>query len=101
MDSTDDMARYGESVSDAVRLARPADLPRIAAIEDSGLVLFEQELGDLAGTALASPAPATASRRPSRANPTSTVIANERQLGLPDFGRRVLMRRTLRTPDRG
>ncbi len=39
-----------------VRHARAADLRRIAAIEDSGLPLFEEGFGDLSGDALASPA---------------------------------------------
>ncbi|MBA3783653.1 MAG: GNAT family N-acetyltransferase [Nocardioides sp.] len=40
-----------------VRPATAADLPGIAAIEDSGLGLFEEALGDLTGNVLASPAP--------------------------------------------
>ena len=40
----------------AVRLARARDLPLLAAIEDSGLAVFEAVLGDLTGDALASPA---------------------------------------------
>lgn len=173
-------------MSDAVRLASPADLPRIAAIEDSGLVLFEEALGDLAGTALAGPAPEGGERAAQdgwllvagdpafgfahvlridrhahleqlsvepehgrrgvgtalleaacrhaageghsaitlmtyadlpwnapfyarhgfeEAEPREPyehrLVANERQLGLPDFGRRVLMRRALRTPGEG
>ena len=39
-----------------VRPAREADLPLLAAIEDSGLPLFEQALGDLTGTVLGAPA---------------------------------------------
>lgn len=39
-----------------VRHARAADLRHIAAIEDSGVALFEQAFGDLTGDALASPA---------------------------------------------
>ncbi len=41
----------------AVRPARARDLPLIAAIEDAGLPMFEDVLGDLTGDALASPAP--------------------------------------------
>lgn len=40
----------------AVRPARDRDLDDLAAIEDSGTVLFEESLGDLSGTALAAPA---------------------------------------------
>ena len=40
----------------AVRPARARDLPLLAAIEDSGLAMFEAVLGDLSGDALASPA---------------------------------------------
>lgn len=45
-----------------VRPAGVADLPHLAAIEDSGLVLFEEALGDLTGDVLASPAPTGAER---------------------------------------
>lgn len=38
------------------RHARAADLRHVAAIEDSGVALFEQVFGDLTGDALASPA---------------------------------------------
>lgn len=40
-----------------VRLARTRDLPHLAAIEDSGVAMFEAVLGDLTGDVLASPAP--------------------------------------------
>ncbi|UAL28430.1 GNAT family N-acetyltransferase [Nocardioides rotundus] len=173
-------------MSDAVRPARPADLRRIAEIEDSGLAMFEEALGDLTGTPLAAPAPEGGERAAQgghllvagdppigfahvllvdghahleqlsvepehgrRGIGTALLeaacrhaageghgaitlmtyadlawnapfyarhgfeesepldgyerglIAHERQLGLPDFGRRVLMRRALRTPGEG
>ena len=40
-----------------VRPARRRDLAHLAAIEDSGLALFEDALGDLTGSPLATPAP--------------------------------------------
>jgi GNAT superfamily N-acetyltransferase len=40
----------------AVRPARQRDLAQLAALEDSGLAMFEEVLGDLSGDALASPA---------------------------------------------
>lgn len=40
----------------AVRPARARDLPLLAAIEDSGVAMFEEVLGDLTGDALAAPA---------------------------------------------
>lgn len=47
---------------DAVRHARAADLRHIAAIEDSGVPLFEEAFGDLTGDALSSPAPSGGER---------------------------------------
>ena len=44
------------SAAFAVRPARARDLAGIAALEDSGLALFESALGDLSGTVLADPA---------------------------------------------
>ncbi len=44
------------SVDHAVRPARRRDLTHLGPLEDSGLALFEEHLGDLSGTALAAPA---------------------------------------------
>lgn len=51
-----------EPTDHPVRPARARDLPHLAAIEDSGLALFEAALGDLAGTALAATAPSGEAR---------------------------------------
>jgi GNAT superfamily N-acetyltransferase len=48
--------------NDDVRHARAADLKHIADIEDSGVPLFEEALGDLTGDVLASPAPSGGER---------------------------------------
>ena len=45
------------------RLARPSDLRHLAAIEDAGVRLFEEHLGDAMVPALRSPAPAGADRQ--------------------------------------
>ena len=45
-----------ESAPYGIRPARKRDLPHLAAIEDSGLLLFESVFGDLAGDPLAAPA---------------------------------------------
>lgn len=46
-----------------IRLARPSDLRHLAAIEDAGLPLFEEHLGDRMVPALRSPAPAGVDRQ--------------------------------------
>jgi GNAT superfamily N-acetyltransferase len=49
-------ARIARTAAPIVRPARARDLPRLAAIEDSGLALFAAALGDLSGSALSAPA---------------------------------------------
>lgn len=51
-----------EDQTDRVRHARAADLKQIAAIEDSGVPMFEEAFGDLTGDALAAPAPSGGER---------------------------------------
>ena len=46
-----------------VRLARPSDLRHLAAIEDAGVPMFEEYLGDAMVPVLASPAPAGVDRQ--------------------------------------
>ena len=62
----------------AVRPARARDLPLIAAIEDSGIGMFEEALGDLTGDALASPAPSGAERA---AEPGFLLVAGDPAIG--------------------
>ena len=62
----------------AVRPARARDLPLIAAIEDSGIALFEEALGDLTGDALASPAPSGTQRA---AEPGFLLVAGDPAIG--------------------
>lgn len=65
-------------IDHAVRPARARDLPLIAAIEDSGLALFEAALGDLGGDALASPAPSGKDRA---AEPGFLLVAGDPAIG--------------------
>ena len=46
-----------------IRLARPSDLRHLAAIEDAGVPMFEEYLGDAMVPVLASPAPAGVDRQ--------------------------------------
>ena len=46
-----------------IRVARPSDLRHLAAIEDAGVPLFEEHLGDAMVPVLASPAPAGVERQ--------------------------------------
>ncbi len=61
-----------------VRPATAADLLRIPAIEDSGVALFEEALGDLTGDALASPAPSGEDRA---AEPGFLLVAGDPAVG--------------------
>ena len=61
-----------------VRPAREADLPRLAAIEDSGVALFEEALGDLSGDVLASSAPSGQERA---ARPGFLLVAGDPPVG--------------------
>ncbi len=61
-----------------VRPARARDLPLIAAIEDSGIALFEEVLGDLTGDVLASPAPSGKERG---AGPGFLLVAGNPPVG--------------------
>lgn len=62
----------------AVRPARARDLPLLAAIEDSGVAVFEDVLGDLTGDALASPA---TSGRERAAEPGFILVAGDPAIG--------------------
>jgi GNAT superfamily N-acetyltransferase len=62
----------------AVRPARARDLPLIAAIEDSGIGMFEAVLGDLTGDVLASPAPSGEERM---AQPGFLLVAGDPAIG--------------------
>ena len=62
----------------AVRPARARDLPLIAAIEDSGIALFEEALGDLSGDPLTSPAPSGEERA---AEPGFLLVAGDPAIG--------------------
>ncbi|MDR7251172.1 GNAT superfamily N-acetyltransferase [Nocardioides sp. BE266] len=62
----------------AVRPARARDLPLLAAIEDSGLPMFEEVLGDLTGDPLASPA---VSGRERAAEPGFILVAGDPAVG--------------------
>ncbi|WP_207210343.1 GNAT family N-acetyltransferase [Nocardioides zhouii] len=62
----------------AVRPARARDLPLIAAIEDSGIGMFEKVLGDLTGDALASPAPSGQQRM---SEPGFLLVAGDPAIG--------------------
>ncbi|WP_217630357.1 GNAT family N-acetyltransferase [Nocardioides exalbidus] len=61
-----------------VRPARARDLPLLAAIEDSGVPMFEAVLGDLAGDPLSSPAPSGAERD---AEPGFILVAGDPVVG--------------------
>ena len=61
-----------------IRPATAADLPGISAIEDSGLALFEQVLGDLTGDVIASPAPSGEERA---AQPGFLLVAGDPAVG--------------------
>ncbi|WP_307814359.1 GNAT family N-acetyltransferase [Nocardioides baculatus] len=62
----------------AVRPARARDLSDLAAIEDSGLPMFEAVLGDLTGDALASPA---VDGRERAAEPGFVLVAGDPAVG--------------------
>lgn len=62
----------------AVRPARARDLPLLAAIEDSGVAMFEEALGDLTGDALASPAVSGHDRA---AQPGFILVAGDPAIG--------------------
>ena len=62
----------------AIRPARPADLSRLAAVEDSGVAAFEELYGDLAGDPLSSPARSGAERA---AEPGFLLVAGEPVVG--------------------
>jgi GNAT superfamily N-acetyltransferase len=62
----------------AVRPARARDLPLIAAIEDSGIAMFEAVLGDLTGDVLATPAPSGKERA---AQPGFLLVAGDPAIG--------------------
>ncbi|WP_426245222.1 GNAT family N-acetyltransferase [Nocardioides sp. LHG3406-4] len=61
-----------------VRPARADDLPSLAAIENAGLALFEEALGDLTGDVLASPAPSGAERA---SQPGFLLVAGDPPVG--------------------
>ena len=61
-----------------IRAARPADLLRLAAIEDSGVAAFEEVLGDLTGDPLASP---TTSGTERAARPGFLLVAGDPEVG--------------------
>ena len=61
-----------------VRPATAADLPGIGAIEDSGLALFEEALGDLTGDVISSPAPSGEERA---AEPGFLLVAGDPAVG--------------------
>ena len=70
---------YSDPVTDhAVRPARARDLPLLAALEDSGLPMFEEVLGDLTGDALASPAVSGHDRA---AEPGFILVAGDPAIG--------------------
>ena len=62
----------------AVRPARQRDLAQLAALEDSGLAMFEEVLGDLTGDALASPAVSGHDRA---AEPGFILVAGDPAIG--------------------
>jgi GNAT superfamily N-acetyltransferase len=61
-----------------VRPARARDLPLIAAIEDSGIGMFEAVLGDLTGDILASPGPSGQERM---SQPGFLLVAGDPTIG--------------------
>ncbi len=65
------------AVSATIRLARPSDLRRLAAIEDAGAPMFEEYFGDAMVPALTAPAPSGAERD---AHGFLVVAADDRRL---------------------